>query len=92
MWTDAARERCKDDGRRYPSDLTDAEWQTIEPVLRSCATLTVDLRDMVDACLYLERRIAPGASCRRSLAPSRLCGPGANLRFRLARPLPGRRP
>ena len=31
MWTDAARERYKDDGRRYPSDLTDAEWQTIKP-------------------------------------------------------------
>ncbi len=25
MWTDEAREQYKDDGRRYPSDLTDAE-------------------------------------------------------------------
>ena len=34
-WTDEAREQFRDDGRRYPSDLTDAEWQMIEPVLRS---------------------------------------------------------
>ena len=51
MWTDQARGRYKDDGRRYPSDLTDAERQTIEPVLRGYATLTVDLREMVNACL-----------------------------------------
>ncbi len=55
MWTDKAREQYKDDGRRYPSDLTDAEWQTIEPVLRGYTTLTADLREMVNACLYLEK-------------------------------------
>jgi putative transposase len=55
MWTAKAREPCKDDGRRCPSDLTDAEWQTIELVLCSYATLTVDLREMVNACLYLEK-------------------------------------
>ena len=59
MWTAQARERYRDDGRRYPSDLTDAEWQTIEPVLRSYATLTVDLREMVNACLYLEKAGCP---------------------------------
>ncbi len=59
MWTDAARERYKDDGRRYPSDLTDAEWHTIEPVLRSYATLTVNLREMINACLYLEKAGCP---------------------------------
>jgi hypothetical protein len=29
MWTDEHREKYKDDGRRYPSDLTDQEWETI---------------------------------------------------------------
>ena len=29
MWTDKDREKYKDDGRRYPSDLTDAEWVTV---------------------------------------------------------------
>ena len=58
MWTEAARERCRDDGRRTPSDLTDAEWQTIEPVLHGHAMLTVDLREML-ACLYLEKAGCP---------------------------------
>jgi putative transposase len=34
MWTDKDREKYKDDGRRYPSDLTDAEWNIIEPLFR----------------------------------------------------------
>ena len=55
MWTAEARERYKDDGRRYPSDLTDAEWATIEPLLSCYATLTVDLREIVNACLYLDK-------------------------------------
>jgi putative transposase len=31
MWTAAHRERYKADGRRYPSDLTETEWETIKP-------------------------------------------------------------
>jgi len=31
----------------------------IEPVPRSYATLTVDLREMVNACLYLEKAGCP---------------------------------
>ena len=31
MWTAEHRERYKDDRRRYPSDLTDAEWEAIAP-------------------------------------------------------------
>jgi putative transposase len=69
MWTDAARERYKDDGRRYPSDLTDAEWQTIEPVLGSYATLTVDLREMVNACLYLEKAGCPWRFLPKEFGP-----------------------
>ena len=33
MWTASDRETYKADGRRYPSDLTDAEWATILPLL-----------------------------------------------------------
>ena len=71
MWTDAARERCKDDGRRSPSDLTEAEWQTIEPVLCRYPTLTVDLREMVDACLCPEKAGCPWRFLPRELGPSR---------------------
>lgn len=69
MWADAARERYRDDGRRYPSDLTDAEWQTVEPVLRSYATLTVDLREMVNACLYLEKAGCPWRFLPKEFGP-----------------------
>ena len=55
MWTMEHRERYKDVGRRYPSDLTDAEWVTVGPLFSDYATLTVDLREMVNACLYLQK-------------------------------------
>ena len=69
MWTDAAREQYKDDGRRYFSDLTDAEWQTVEPVLCSYATLTVDLREMVNACLYPEKAGCPWRFLPKDFGP-----------------------
>ncbi|MFL5285541.1 MAG: IS5 family transposase [Rhodopila sp.] len=55
MWTATHRERYKDDGRRYPSDLTDTEWETIKPFFAIYTTLTVDLREMVNAYLYLQK-------------------------------------
>jgi len=67
--TGVARERYKDDGRRTPSDLTDAEWRTIEPVLRSCATPKVDLRERVNACLYLEKAGCPWRYLPREFGP-----------------------
>jgi putative transposase len=55
MWTAEHRETYKDDGRRYPSDLTDAEWATIAPVFSDYETLTADVREMINACLYLQK-------------------------------------
>jgi len=56
MWTPAQREKYKDDGRkRYPSDLTDAEWGVIAPLLAVYRPETADLREMVNAILYLEK-------------------------------------
>ena len=54
MWTDEQRERYDYSGKRYASDLTDAEWKVVEPLLKDCMTLTVDLREMVNARLYLD--------------------------------------
>ncbi len=34
MWTAADRERYGRDGLRYPSDLTDAEWALVAPLIR----------------------------------------------------------
>lgn len=59
MWTEADRETYKDDGRRYPSDLTEAEWATIAPLLSGYDPLTADLRAMVEACLYLDKTGCP---------------------------------
>src|SRR3954466_15568037 len=53
MWTVEDRERYKDDGRRYPSDLTDAEWELVRSLFETDPTLTRDIRAMVDGCLYL---------------------------------------
>ena len=53
MWTARDRERYKDDGRRYPSDLTDAEWALVQPLVETYPTLTKDRREIVNGCLYL---------------------------------------
>src|SRR3569832_787315 len=53
MWTVQDRERYKDDGRRYPSDLTDAEWELVRSLFETYPTLTRDIRAMVDGCPYL---------------------------------------
>ena len=59
MWTDEQRENYKDDGRRYPSDQTDVEWETMRPLCSGSDTLTVDLQEMVNACLYLHKTGCP---------------------------------
>lgn len=53
MWTDEQRRRYDYSDRRYASDLTDAEWKKIKPLLIDCHTLTADLREMVNARLYV---------------------------------------
>jgi putative transposase len=53
MWTIEDRERYKGDGRRYPSDLTDAGWALVRSLFGRYATLTKDVRTMVDGRLYL---------------------------------------
>lgn len=61
MWTKEQRKRqaAFERGRRYPSDLTDAEWEHIEPLLPKPAKRgrkpKVDLREVVNAIRYLAR-------------------------------------
>ena len=56
-WTDITREQHKREGLRYPSDLTDAEWALIAPLLPPARPggrpRTTDLREVVNAILYL---------------------------------------
>src|SRR5437764_5727104 len=54
--------------RRYPTDLTDAQWQLLEPLLTPNAgpgrPTTLDLREIVKALLYLKQ-----AGCAWRLLP-----------------------
>jgi putative transposase len=54
MWTAKDRERYREDGRRYPSDLTDAGWSLVRSLFGTYPTLTEEIRAMVEGCLYLE--------------------------------------
>ena len=71
-WDDTARAEYARPAARYASDLTDREWELIEPFLPSERRLgrprTTDLREVVNAILYMAstgRQSPPG---RRMLA------------------------
>ena len=57
MWTIKNRPRYDRDRLRYPSDLTDAEWQHIEPLIppakRGGGRHRVDIREVVNALMYV---------------------------------------
>lgn len=56
-WTETTRRQYRRDGLRYASDLTDAEWELIEPFLPKPSAVgrprTTDLRRVVEAILYM---------------------------------------
>jgi transposase len=57
MWTTENRPRYNRDRLRYPSDLTDAEWAYIEPLIppakRGGGKRTVDMREVVNGVMYV---------------------------------------
>ncbi len=58
MWTKEHRERQKAfERQRYPTDLTDEEWQRIRPILPQPARRgrkpKADLREILNAIRYL---------------------------------------
>lgn len=57
MWTKANRAKYNRDGLRYPSDLTDAEWGQVEPLIppakRGGRRRKVDVREVVNGLLYV---------------------------------------
>src|SRR3954452_4307579 len=57
MWTAADRERYRRDGLRYPSDLTDAEWALMAPLIRPAKRggrrRSVDVREVMNGLLYV---------------------------------------
>jgi putative transposase len=59
MWTEAARKRHAPRKERYPSDLTDAEWALIEPMIppaqRGGRKRKTDMREAMSAVRYVLR-------------------------------------
>jgi Putative transposase of IS4/5 family (DUF4096) len=57
MWTTENRHRYDRDKLRCPSDLTDAEWQQIEPMIppakRGGGKRTVNMREVVNGMMYV---------------------------------------
>ena len=57
MWTTENRPRYNRDRLRYPSDLTDAEWDLIKPLIppakRGGGKRRVDMRQVVNGVMYV---------------------------------------
>ena len=57
MWTQDNRARYDRNGLRYPSDLTDAEWAVIAPLIppgkRGGDKRTVVMREVVNGLMYV---------------------------------------
>lgn len=57
MWTDENRGRYDRSRLRYPSDLTDDEWDLVRPLIPPCKRggrqRTVDLREVVNGLMYV---------------------------------------
>jgi len=57
MWTDENRARYDRSRLRYPSDLTDEEWDLVRPRIPPCRRggrqRTVDLREVVNGVMYV---------------------------------------
>ena len=57
MWTTENRRAYERSGRRYPSDLTDAEWALVAPLIRPAKhggrRRTVDIREVLNGIFYV---------------------------------------
>ncbi len=57
MWTNENRHRYDRSHVRYPSDLTDAEWALVEPLIppakRGGGKRTVNMREVVNGLMYV---------------------------------------
>jgi putative transposase len=63
MWTEEHRETYRRAGGRFPSDLTDAEWARLEPLIPAATPggrpRKTDMRSAMNAILYLLRTGCP---------------------------------
>ncbi len=73
MWTVENRARYDRNKLRYPSDLTNAEWALVEPLIppakRGGNKRTVDLREVVNGLMYILSTGCQWAALPKDLAP-----------------------
>ena len=73
MWTIENRRRYDRTGLRYPSDLKDAEWALVEPLIpparRGGRRRGADMRAVVDALLYVLSTGCQWAALPKDLPP-----------------------
>jgi transposase len=71
MWSVEQRRAYERDGLRYPSDLTDAEWALVEPLIppakRGGRRRTVDVREVLNGIFYV-----PTTGCQWRALPKDL--------------------
>src|SRR3712207_4675228 len=77
VWTDDNRARYDRRGQRYPSDLTDAEWIILEPLLpvaQGCGRPRVHLlREIMNGIRYVQRYGIPWDALPKDLPPHSIC-------------------
>ncbi len=73
MWTEITRPKYERGGLRYASDLTDAEWNFIEPPMPPSQAVgrprTTDLREVATASLYRLRADFPWRMLPKEFPP-----------------------
>ena len=72
-WSDTTRREYERRGRRYSSDTTDAEWALVAPLMPAPRQVgrprTTELRDVVDAILYMAATGCQWAMIPRDFPP-----------------------
>jgi transposase len=75
MWTNEHRGTYQRDGGRFPSNLTDAEWQRLRPLIPAAKSggrpRTTDMRAAMNAIFYLLRTGCPWRYLPRDGFPPR---------------------
>ena len=73
MWTSENRARYDRSKLRYPTDLTDAEWALVEPLIppakRGGNKRTVDMREVVNGLMFILGTGCQWAALPKDLAP-----------------------
>ena len=77
VWTDENRARYDRRGQRYPSDITDAEWSILQPLLpvaQGCGRPRVHvLREIMNGIRYVQRYGIPWDALPKDLPPHSIC-------------------